>query len=784
MASLGFQADSQGFLTGTLVDTQRDLLRTQQQGLTLWRGIRSDVKALARAIGVQKGGTGIVVPAAPRASMGNVTSASSVARMPVATPAGRAGAARSAPAVAAAVQARSSPRPVAVAGTQQRAANGQFTAGQGKGQSKDEATKGSPHTAIALNAAAQGLSRAAGALGQAAGGLENMDATMAATKEVTDVVAPLGRGLSGLFGRSSERKKERWYNRIWTSLKKIEKKDDEKATVVNNGGGSGLLGSVLGGLGGKGLGALGGVMGGLMGGLKGLGGLVKRLPVLGALFAGGSALFSAFGGEDDPNASPEENRSRRYRNTGQAVGMGAGGLVGAALGSVLGPAGTLAGGFIGSLIGEKIGGAVGTWTKSMIDSGLPERIASKWGEFTAFASGAWGSLTTDFRAAWDGITATASEWWTATKDAATGLMDKVSSMAEAANDWIKEKTGIDAKEAASSAWNKAKEWGSAALEKGKTVAAAMVPETVKRAAKAGSAAAAQVKAGYHGARGEPTDVPAPSTASQRAARSVGTAAGGVAGMISKHEGDYGSFNRGNAGDARGAKIDFSQMTVADVMAQQALPKGHANRLFAVGKYQMIPSTMKSAVKTLGLTGEEKLTPELQERMFSEYLADKKRPEIAGYIKGKHDSLQRAQIAGAQEWASIADPRTGRSFYAGSGNNKAGLSAEKFGGGLESARSNYRELIAQGVDERTAYARALRAGTPTAAATTNAPRVPQAGVPVAAAVQIPPTPEAGVPERLSSAASAAPVVMQQPAELSQDVRDRRLAQIVSGGITPA
>lgn len=47
-----FKADPQGFLVGELIDAQRDLLAVQQQSLTVWRGVRSDVSAIARAMGV------------------------------------------------------------------------------------------------------------------------------------------------------------------------------------------------------------------------------------------------------------------------------------------------------------------------------------------------------------------------------------------------------------------------------------------------------------------------------------------------------------------------------------------------------------------------------------------------------------------------------------------------------------------------------------------------------------------------------------------------------------
>ena len=179
-------------------------------------------------------------------------------------------------------------------------------------------------------------------------------------------------------------------------------------------------------------------------------------------------------------------------------------------------------------------------------------------------------------------------------------------------------------------------------------------------------------------------------------------------LIASGEGDYGSFNRGNAGDSAGEKIDFSQVTVGEVMRRQALPKGHPERIFTVGKYQAIPSTLAEAVNTLGIDPNERLTPDLQERIFSDYLLRDKRPAIRDYIEGKHDNLTSAQVAGAQEWASIADPHTGKSYYGGVGNNAASITAEQFGGALQQARTAYQNAINAGVDKTTAWRNAVGA----------------------------------------------------------------------------
>ncbi len=177
-------------------------------------------------------------------------------------------------------------------------------------------------------------------------------------------------------------------------------------------------------------------------------------------------------------------------------------------------------------------------------------------------------------------------------------------------------------------------------------------------------------------------------------------------LISSGEGGYGSYNRGRAGDANGAQIDFSQMTVGEVMRRQDLPRNDPERLFAVGKYQMIPGTFEEAVNTLGIDRNAKLTPQLQERMFADYLVDEKRPQVRAYITGETSGaqgLQGAQLALAREFASVADPRTGRSVYDGdSAGNSASITAAEVGTALNQMRGQYQQNIGSGMSPSEAY----------------------------------------------------------------------------------
>ncbi|WP_313500495.1 hypothetical protein [Kaistella carnis] len=75
-------------------------------------------------------------------------------------------------------------------------------------------------------------------------------------------------------------------------------------------------------------------------------------------------------------------------------------------------------------------------------------------------------------------------------------------------------------------------------------------------------------------------------------------------------------------------------------------------LFAVGRYQVIPNTLNTAISSLGLDLDEKLTTELQDKIFDEYLIKVKRPKIIAYLEGD-GSVEDAMYASAQEWASLA-----------------------------------------------------------------------------------------------------------------------------------
>lgn len=206
--------DAQGFLVGELIDGSRDILRAQEASLQVFRGMHTDVKSILNALKIEAGTPSFHAPAG-RAPSG---AAKAVGAMPAAQLAAGAIAATA--------------RATAVVSPAGRDDRGRFTA-------KAAGAPGRPTSDASAAGATSRLTSAVNRLSALrATPADNVDPTINALKEVTDVVGPLGRGLFSMFGRGAERKKERWYGRF---LKALTPKGQDKVIVVSTAGG-GLLG--------------------------------------------------------------------------------------------------------------------------------------------------------------------------------------------------------------------------------------------------------------------------------------------------------------------------------------------------------------------------------------------------------------------------------------------------------------------------------------------------------------------------------------------------------------
>ncbi len=167
-----------------------------------------------------------------------------------------------------------------------------------------------------------------------------------------------------------------------------------------------------------------------------------------------------------------------------------------------------------------------------------------------------------------------------------------------------------------------------------------------------------------------------------------TAENDLSSVISRAEGTNGNYNA-HFGAGSQNKILFTEMSVNEVRSWQNSFVKSGKASSAVGKYQIIRSTLDSLIRELKLTGEEKFDGPMQERMYEALL--KRR----GLDKYKSGAITKDQFAFnlSQEWASLPIPsnefsdakgrknRVGASYYSGDGLNKSHIDVEEILGVL-------------------------------------------------------------------------------------------------------
>ena len=93
---------------------------------------------------------------------------------------------------------------------------------------------------------------------------------------------------------------------------------------------------------------------------------------------------------------------------------------------------------------------------------------------------------------------------------------------------------------------------------------------------------------------------------------------------------------------------------------------------------------------------------MQENVFRNYLIADKRPSVKRFIVGQSNNLLGAQFALALEFASVADPNTGRSHYGGSGGNRASITSAETATALNDERQQYKENVDGGMSQSDAW----------------------------------------------------------------------------------
>ena len=348
-------------------------------------------------------------------------------------------------------------------------------------------------------------------------GTESVGDADPTVQAMNEIAQPVSRGFEMVKDAWGDSEESGWLRKILKSVGAIRKdqtaqykaekkvlasidENTEKAADKKAEGG-GL--SIMGGLGGK-LASL----------TPMLGAFAKRLPIIGAAFAGFKGVFDFFDSEWDKNLTREEKDKKSGKAIGGASGTIAGGFAGAKAGAMLGtafgPLGTAIGGIVGGLggmvlgdkvgdvVGEKMGevvsyfreldikaaitnafnsvkeGVTGAWNSVVtgVQNGWNDALATTkatWETVSTTTAEAWSATVTNVQAAWDGITATISTTWNDALNGVSDFWDKAkegaSKQIDSLNNWLKEKTGIDvgsaietASTAASNAVKSVKNW--------------------------------------------------------------------------------------------------------------------------------------------------------------------------------------------------------------------------------------------------------------------------------------------------------------------------------------
>lgn len=318
-----------------------------------------------------------------------------------------------------------------------RDARGRFIGKGGHKEGSGDAAFSNPLAGMAL---AQGIEKIADAVKGAGDDMGEADPAIAAMSEIAQ---PISRGFELIGGLGGDSKEEGLLRRIFRTLT-LFRKDETAFNKAQNKTLEEIEENSA-----QGIGAApqqsGFSLKGLLPSVGGLGATVlpalstfaKRIPLLGGLIAGAGSLFDIWKNESDDS----KTRAEKDAGTGKAVGkfggamggMFAGAKLGAMAGTIAGPIGTALGTIVGgaagmffgdkagSIIGEKIGGFVGY----LRDADIPGQITS-----------AWEGLTANIKSGWESALDTLSGIWEKGKDAVGEGLGQ-------ANNWIKERTGVD-----------------------------------------------------------------------------------------------------------------------------------------------------------------------------------------------------------------------------------------------------------------------------------------------------------------------------------------------------
>ena len=155
------------------------------------------------------------------------------------------------------------------------------------------------------------------------------------------------------------------------------------------------------------------------------------------------------------------------------------------------------------------------------------------------------------------------------------------------------------------------------------------------------------------------------------------------------------------------KKPLSEYTIGEVKSFQSRPRDGTGQLWATGRYQIIPNTLKGVVEKVGLSDNDLYSVENQDKLAVQLLLNRK--NLSAYLKGEvPDTLenrQKASLDMAMIWSSIGVPYSvkGRSrsvnkdesYYSGGG-DKASVKSDIVMEKLQMLRNRWNEALSKAV----------------------------------------------------------------------------------------
>lgn len=145
--------------------------------------------------------------------------------------------------------------------------------------------------------------------------------------------------------------------------------------------------------------------------------------------------------------------------------------------------------------------------------------------------------------------------------------------------------------------------------------------------------------------------------------------------------------------------NLSEYTLNEIIEFQSRPRDEVGQLWATGRYQIIPSTLKGLKNNLNLSGKEKYDEKLQDRLGLYLLLQRK--NISNYLRGvvpdDKENLENAALEVSKIWSSVGVPfkmigkykeiEKNESYYSGGG-DKASIPTESVQLALRKLRKSF------------------------------------------------------------------------------------------------